>query len=171
MTLFYKCRSCYFLRCSCTWTVHFLNPTLGWKIILLIASLAHESIFFVQKLVNAFSHIISLTLESFCLVYFVIFIALLIFQEVHIFPQQDSKWCNRVLRTRVGEYLGGNIILKWLRQNPLGNWVILIFSGHKNCESTGKIMKISYARCHVVKFDIIFLGLSRQIFFGVITDN
>ena len=32
-------------------------------------------------------------------------------------------------------------------------------------------MKISYARCHVVKFDIIFLGLSRQIFFGVITDN
>ena len=45
------------------------------------------------------------------------------------------------------------------------------FQWAQDCESTGKIMKISYARCHVVKFDIIFLGLSRQIFFGVITDN
>ena len=26
-------------------------------------------------------------------------------------------------------------------------------------------------RCHFVKFDIYFLGLSKEIFFGVITDN
>ena len=31
---------------------------------------------------------------------------------------------------------------------------------HKNCENTGKIMKISYVRCHFVKFDIYFHGLS-----------
>ena len=31
---------------------------------------------------------------------------------------------------------------------------------HKNCENTGKILKISYVRCHFVKFDIHFLGLS-----------
>ena len=30
---------------------------------------------------------------------------------------------------------------------------------HKNCESTGKIPKISCARCHFVKFDIRFLEL------------
>ena len=33
---------------------------------------------------------------------------------------------------------------------------------HKNCENMGKILKISCARFHFVKFDI---------FFGVITDN
>ena len=30
---------------------------------------------------------------------------------------------------------------------------------HKNCENTGKILKISCVRCHFVKFDIHFLGL------------
>ena len=33
---------------------------------------------------------------------------------------------------------------------------------HKNCENTGKILKISCVICHFVKFDINF---------GVITDN
>ena len=42
---------------------------------------------------------------------------------------------------------------------------------HKNCENAGKIPKISCVRCHFVKFDIYFLGLSKEIFFGVITDN
>ena len=43
---------------------------------------------------------------------------------------------------------------------------------HKNCENTIKILKISCVRCHcVVKFDIRFLGPSKEIFFGVITDN
>ena len=41
----------------------------------------------------------------------------------------------------------------------------------KNCENTGKILKISYVRSHFVKFDIRFLGLPQEIFFGVITDN
>ena len=31
---------------------------------------------------------------------------------------------------------------------------------YKNCEKTAKILKISYARRHFVKFDIRFLGLS-----------
>ena len=29
---------------------------------------------------------------------------------------------------------------------------------HKNCENTGKILKISCVRCNFVKFDIYFLG-------------
>ena len=41
----------------------------------------------------------------------------------------------------------------------------------KNYENTGKILKISCARCNVVKFDIYFLGLPWEIFFGVITDD
>ena len=41
----------------------------------------------------------------------------------------------------------------------------------KNYENTGKILKISCARCNVVKFDIYFLGLPREIFFGVIKDD
>ena len=44
-------------------------------------------------------------------------------------------------------------------------------SFHKNCENTGKSLKISCVRCHFVKFDIYFLTLSKEIFFGVITDN
>ena len=31
---------------------------------------------------------------------------------------------------------------------------------HKNCENTGKILKISCVRCNFVKFDFYFLGLS-----------
>ena len=31
---------------------------------------------------------------------------------------------------------------------------------HKNCENTGKFLKISCVRCSFVKFDIHFLGLS-----------
>ena len=42
---------------------------------------------------------------------------------------------------------------------------------HKNCENTGKILKISCVRCHFVKFDIYFLERPQQIFFGVITDD
>ena len=34
---------------------------------------------------------------------------------------------------------------------------------HKNCENTGKILKISCVRCHFVKFDIRFLGLPQEI--------
>ena len=30
---------------------------------------------------------------------------------------------------------------------------------YKNCENTGKILKISCVRCHFVKFNICFLGL------------
>ena len=41
---------------------------------------------------------------------------------------------------------------------------------HKNWENTGKIPKISSARCNFVKFDIHFLGHSQEIFFGVTTD-
>ena len=42
---------------------------------------------------------------------------------------------------------------------------------HKNCESIGKILKISRVRCNPVEFDIHFLGPSSEIFFGVITDD
>ena len=31
---------------------------------------------------------------------------------------------------------------------------------HKNCENTGKILKNSRVRCHFVKLDIYFVGLS-----------
>ena len=41
---------------------------------------------------------------------------------------------------------------------------------HKNCENTGKILKISSVRCKFVKFDIHFLGLPSEIFFGVTID-
>ena len=30
---------------------------------------------------------------------------------------------------------------------------------HKNCENTGKILKISCVRSHFVKFDIYFVGI------------
>ena len=33
---------------------------------------------------------------------------------------------------------------------------------HKNCENTGRIQKISWARNHFVKFDIYFLGISLE---------
>ena len=42
---------------------------------------------------------------------------------------------------------------------------------HKNCENTGKILKISCVRCNFVRLDIHFLGLLYEIFFGVITDD
>ena len=35
---------------------------------------------------------------------------------------------------------------------------------HKNCENTGKILKISCVRCHFVKFDIYF-----DIYFRITT--
>ena len=34
---------------------------------------------------------------------------------------------------------------------------------HKNCENTGKILKIACVRCDFVKFDINFLGLRLEI--------
>ena len=34
---------------------------------------------------------------------------------------------------------------------------------HKNCENTGKILKIACVRCDFVKFDINFLGLRSEI--------
>ena len=36
---------------------------------------------------------------------------------------------------------------------------------------TGKILKMSCARCNFVKFDIHFLRLPCEIFFGVTTDD
>ena len=42
---------------------------------------------------------------------------------------------------------------------------------YKNCENTGKILKISCVRCNFVTFDIHFLWLPQEIFFGVITDD
>ena len=42
---------------------------------------------------------------------------------------------------------------------------------HENCENTGKILKISSVRCNFVKFDIHFLGLPSEIFFGVTIDT
>ena len=42
---------------------------------------------------------------------------------------------------------------------------------HKNCDYTGKILKISGVRCNFVEIDIHFLGLTWEIFFGVTTDD
>ena len=42
---------------------------------------------------------------------------------------------------------------------------------HKNWDYTGKILKISCVRCNFVKFDIHFLGLPSEFFFGVTTDD
>ena len=42
---------------------------------------------------------------------------------------------------------------------------------HKNYEKVGRVQKILSVRCHFVKFDIFSLGLPKEIFFGVITDN
>ena len=42
---------------------------------------------------------------------------------------------------------------------------------HKNCQTTGKILKIYCVRCNFVKFDIHFLRLPLEIFFGVIADD
>ena len=42
---------------------------------------------------------------------------------------------------------------------------------HKNYEKIGKVRKILCAGCHFVKFDIYFLRLPYEIFFGVITGN
>ena len=41
---------------------------------------------------------------------------------------------------------------------------------HKNCD-TGKILKISCVGCNFMKFNIHFLGLPTEIFFGVTTDD
>ena len=38
---------------------------------------------------------------------------------------------------------------------------------HKNCDYTGKILKISCVRCNSVKSDIHVLRLPWEIFFGV----
>ena len=42
---------------------------------------------------------------------------------------------------------------------------------HKNCDDTGKILKISCVRCNSVKFDFHFLRVLPEIFFGVTTDD
>ena len=42
---------------------------------------------------------------------------------------------------------------------------------HKNCQNTGKILKISCIRCNFVKFDMHFLGLPLEVLFGVIADD
>ena len=42
---------------------------------------------------------------------------------------------------------------------------------HNFCEYTGKILNISCLRCHSVKFDIHYLGLPWENFFGVTTDE
>ena len=42
---------------------------------------------------------------------------------------------------------------------------------HKNCENSGKILKISCVTYQFVKSDIYFLGLPYEIFLGVITDD
>ena len=42
---------------------------------------------------------------------------------------------------------------------------------HKNRDYTGKILKLSSVRCNFVKFDIHFLTLPWEIFFGVTTDH
>ena len=40
-----------------------------------------------------------------------------------------------------------------------------------NCDYAGKSLKISCVRCNSVKFDIHFLGLRWEVFFGVTTDD
>ena len=42
---------------------------------------------------------------------------------------------------------------------------------HKNCQKTGKILKISCEDVIFVNFNTYFLGLPWEIFFGVITDD
>ena len=42
---------------------------------------------------------------------------------------------------------------------------------HKKFDYTGKILKMSRVKCNSVKFDIPFLGLPWEIFFGVTTDD
>ena len=42
---------------------------------------------------------------------------------------------------------------------------------HKNCENTGRILKIFCVTYHFVKFNNYFLALPLEIFFGVITDD
>ena len=43
---------------------------------------------------------------------------------------------------------------------------------HKNCENTGKLLKISCVRCNFVKFDVhLFSRPPIEIFLAVITDN
>ena len=59
------------------------------------------------------------------------------------------------------------------RWNPPGSWVILILKKmndkfHKNCESTGKILKSSRVRCNFVKFDIHFLGFPWEILISLV---
>ena len=39
---------------------------------------------------------------------------------------------------------------------------------HKNCENT---VKIQCQGCNFAKFDVHFLGLQKEIFFDVLTDN
>ena len=43
---------------------------------------------------------------------------------------------------------------------------------HRNCENTGKNLKISRVRCNFVKFDIYFSCSHKKLnFLGVITDD
>ena len=42
---------------------------------------------------------------------------------------------------------------------------------HKNCDYTGKILKIPLVRCTFVKFVIHFLGFPQEINFGITTDD
>ena len=35
---------------------------------------------------------------------------------------------------------------------------------HKNCENTGKLLKISCVRCNFVKFSVVLLQITNYIF-------
>jgi len=49
--------------------------------------------------------------------------------------------------------------------------VKLNFKFHRNCVNTGKIDKFLCVRFHFVKFEIYFLGLPREVVFGVVADG
>ena len=63
------------------------------------------------------------------------------------------------------------VICNYTKENYPWNSEKMNVKFHKNCEIGGKLLKISCVRCNFVKFDIHFLRLPQEIFFGVITDD
>ena len=82
------------------------------------------------------------------------------------FNFQWQKPCTRIIETISPSFF---IFLKGYRYNVICNNTKDYLSSqpkkvnvkfHKNCENTGKIVKISCVRCHFVKFDItVFIRL------------
>ena len=117
--------------------------------------------FLCPKTVKCFQpYHISLTLESFCLVYFVIFITSLIFSGGAYIPPARLKMMQQSIEDKSRWVLGGNYI-----EMVKTDWVILIFSGCKNIVKA----QVKFWKFHVQ--DVILWNLTYKLFSQAVVRN